>query len=327
LSDQKADYVWFNGKTVPWNDAKVHVLTHAFNYGTAAFEGIRVYPKRDEMFIFRLSDHVKRLFNSAKIYGFEVGYSQEEIFAACVQTVKANNLHVRSYIRPLVYVAGVGVGIGFLGQPIGVAVVAVPFDTYFTHRDGVHAVVSSWRRLSEQSMPPSAKITGHYANSVLAKMNALENGYGEAILLDISGRVSEGTGENIFIVKGGRLHTPSPAAGILEGITRRSVMELAEDEGLEVIERDIVRSELYTCEEAFFAGTAAEITPILSIDKKPVADGTPGQITRRIRSLFEKAVVGELQNHSDWVTPVYRQRQTGASRFQEEAKLAQPRGT
>lgn len=305
MSGQKADFVWFDGKVVPWDKAKIHVLTHAFNYGTAAFEGIRAYPSGEEMFIFRLKDHVKRLFNSSKIFGFEPKYTKEEVSEACKEVIRANDFHVKVYIRPLVFVAGVGIGIGFLGQPIGVAIAAVPFGTYFGKGEGVHAMVSSWRRLSDQSMPPSAKITGHYANSVLAKMNALQNGYDEAIMLDINGKVSEGTGENIFIVKDGELITPPVSSDILEGITRKTIIEIAREEGIEVIEREISRSELYTCDEAFFAGTAAEITPILSIDKKVIGDGKSGPVTLNMKDAYTKAVVGQLKGHEDWATPVY----------------------
>jgi branched-chain amino acid aminotransferase len=306
LGNQKADYVWFNGKLVRWEEAKVHVLTHAFNYGTAAFEGIRAYPYNGEMYIFRLKDHLERLQNSCKIYGFNLNYTLEQLIDACIELIKANKLHERTYIRPLVYVAGVGVGIGFSGQPTGVAIAAVPFDTYFSSDGGVHAMVSSWRRISEESLPPSAKIAGHYANSVLAKMHALENGYGEAIMLDSKGNVSEGTGENIFIVKEKRLITPPLSSGILEGITRKTVIQLAQEEGMEVVEREVTRVELYTSEEAFFTGTAAEITPILSVDKKQIGNGKPGSITRKMIELYGKAVIGKIEGHEDWVTPVYK---------------------
>ncbi len=321
MSTQRAEYVWFNGKIVPWNEAKVHVLTHAFNYGTAAFEGIRAYPYGDELFIFRLADHIKRLFESAKIYGFQIGYTHQQIIQACIDVAKTNNFHEKIYIRPLVYVAGVGIGIGFTNQPVGVAIAAVPFESYFPKKGGVDTLVSSWRRIPEQSLPPSAKITGHYANSVLGKMDALTNGYNEAIMLDITGRVSEGTGENIFIVKNGRLVTPTVASGILEGITRRTVMELAYEHGIEVVERDVTRSELYNCDEAFFAGTAAEITPILSIDKRVIGSGSPGQITRKMMDLYSKAVIGQLPGHKDWLTAVYNTVQKQRGKNVQETSL------
>lgn len=307
--EQKADFVWFNGRLVPWDEAKVHVLTHAFNYGTAAFEGIRAYPDNEQMYIFRLKDHLKRLQNSCKIYGFKHEYSMEQLIDACVQLVRENNFHVKTYIRPLVYVAGIGVGIGFAGKPIGVAIAAVPFGTYFSQGEemGVHAVISNWRRIPEESLPPSAKISGHYSNSVLAKMFALENGYGEAILLDKNGNVSEGTGENIFIVRDDKLITPPLSSAILEGITRKTVIEIARDEGIDVLEREITRVELYTSDEAFFSGTAAEITPILSVDKRVIGNGKPGPITRRMIELYRKATVGKLHGHEDWVTPVYKE--------------------
>ncbi|MDG6928597.1 MAG: branched-chain amino acid transaminase [Nitrososphaerota archaeon] len=307
-SAQTPDHIWFNGGMVRWEDAKVHVLTHAFNYGTAAFEGLRAYPAGDEMYIFRLQDHIRRLFESAKIYGIRVGYSQEELADACVDVVARNKLHVRAYIRPLAYVANIGIGISFANQPAGVAIAAVPFEDYFAHKDGISVGISSWRRISEQSLPPAAKISGHYTNSVLGKMEALANGFGEAIMLDMSGKVSEGTGENIFVAKDGRLVTPPKGGGILEGITRRTIIELAAEEGIEVVERGLARTELYGCDEAFFVGTAAEVTPITSIDRKTVSDGKPGRITKTMMGLYSKAVVGELSGHRGWVTPVYARR-------------------
>ncbi len=305
LSTFKAKYVWFKGDMVPWEEAKIHVLTHAFNYGSAAFEGIRAYASGDEMLIFRLRDHLSRLFKSCKLYGIEIPFSFEEIHTACVRIVGVNEFHEPVYIRPIVYVAGVGIGIGFLGHPVEVTIAAVPFSGYFGGARGIDAMVSSWRKPPEQSLPPMAKITGHYSNSVLAKMEALKNGYGEAILLDINGRVSEGTAENIFLVRNGVLSTPPVSNGILEGITRDTVIKIARDEGIEVQEREIARSELYTCDEAFFVGTAAEVTYLKSVDRKMIGDGNQGQITKRIATLYQRAVMGKLSGHEDWVTPVY----------------------
>jgi branched-chain amino acid aminotransferase len=318
LVRSKAAFVWFNGRIVPWEDAKVHVLTHAFNYGTAAFEGIRAYPHQEEMLIFRLDDHLKRLLRSCSIYGFDIPVSKEELASACVKVIGANDFHEPVYIRPLVYVSGTGVGISFEGYPIEVAVVAVPFSSYFGVSRGVDAMVSSWRKTAASSLPAEAKITGQYTNSVLAKMEALRNGFNEAILLDPEGLVCEGSAENIFLVRDGKLVTPPVNAGILEGITRDTVIKIANEEGIPIQERDVTRSELYTCDEAFFAGTAVEVTPIRSIDRKVIGDGAEGPITKRISHLYQSAVIGKLPGHDGWVTPVYSSRVWSAAQSSEQ---------
>jgi branched-chain amino acid aminotransferase len=300
----QGDFVWMDGAFVPWNDAKVHVLSHGLHYGTAAFEGVRAYPSGQQLYVFRLSEHLKRLVNSCKIFGFDLKYSVAELSKATLETVRKNDLHSRCYIRPLVYVGFGGIGINFTGFPIQTAILAFPYEKYFKG-EGVAAMVSSWRRTSDQTGSPLAKITGQYTNAVLGKMESVRHGFDECIMLDLNGKVSEGSGENIFLVEEGKLLTPSLSSSILGGITRLSVIKLAADLGIPTIEREISRSELYVADEAFFSGTAAEITPITSIDHRPVADGNAGAVTTKIRAAFMRAVCGEDPRNISWVTPVY----------------------
>lgn len=279
-------------------------MTHALHYGTSAFEGIRAYPSGEQMNVFRLPEHVRRLANSCRMFGFELRYSEDELCKAVVDTVRKNGLHVRSYIRPIVFVGFGGIGINFSGFPVETAIMAFPFEKYF-HQEGVSVQVSSWRRTSDETGYPLAKIGGQYSNSVLGKMEALRNGYDESIMLDLNGYVSEGTGENLFLVRNGQLLTPHLSSSILEGITRDSVITLAAHMGIETVQRRVSRSELYVADEAFFSGTAAEITPILSIDKKKVGDGQMGPVTARIKAALTKVTKGEDPKYSAWLTPVY----------------------
>lgn len=297
-------YVWMNGQFVPWNEAKVHVLTHALHYGTGVFEGIRAYWDGSQLYVFRLREHVQRLLNSAKICGFDPKYSLEEWEKAILETLRVNEVRYDAYIRPLLFVGYGPIGISVEGHEMDALVLIVPFGKYF-EKPGVNVMVSSWRRIAGMSNPPAAKVTGHYVNSVLAKMEALRNGYDEAILLNVDGKVSEGTGENLFIVRNGVIITPPVSADILEGITRQSVIALSKDMGYDVVERDISRYELYIADEAFFSGTAAEITPILSIDKRPVNDGKVGPITKKLKEKYENVVRGREPKYKGWLTPVY----------------------
>jgi branched-chain amino acid aminotransferase len=299
-----AKYVWMDDKLVEWERAQVHVLTHALHYGTGVFEGIRGYWNGSQLYIFRLEDHVKRLLNSAKIYGFDPKYGIEGWSKAIIETVKANELRCNVYIRPLLIVGYGFIGLSLKGHETQAIVIALPFEKYF-EKPGVDVMVSTWRRISEMSNPPTAKVTGHYTNSVMAKMEALRNGYDEAILLDLEGHVSEGSGENIFLIRNGVVYTPPLSSGILEGITRDSVIKIAEDMGYQVVEREISRTELYLADEAFFSGTAAEITAILSVDRKPIGDGKIGPITRSLKEKYERVVKGLEPKYKGWLTPVY----------------------
>lgn len=300
----ETEYVWMDGKLVKWNEAKVHVLTHALHYGTGVFEGIRGYWNGSQMYIFRLQDHVKRLINSAKVYGFDPVYDSDGWSRAILETIKANNLKCNVYIRPLLIVGYGFIGLSLKDHEMQAIVITLPFEKYF-EKPGVHAMISTWRRISEMSNPPSAKVTGHYTNSVLAKMEALNNGFDEAIFLDINGQVSEGSGENIFIVKNGVIYTPPPSCGILEGITRDTVIKIARELGYRVVEKEITRTELYLADEAFFTGTAAEVTPILSVDRRLIGNGEIGPITKALKEKYERIVKGQEPKYMHWLTPVY----------------------
>ena len=303
MSIVEAKYIWMDGKLVEWSDADVHVMTHALHYGTAVFEGIRGYWDGSRLKVFRLRDHVRRLFYSAKVLYMQIPYTPEKVEEAIIETVRANQIRENCYIRPLVY-RGYGViGLNPLRAPVRVAVAVFPFGKYLEEK-GVRCCVSSWRRIAIDSQPPAAKVCGNYVNSCLAKVEAILNGFDEAIFLDNHGYVCEGTGENLFIVRDGVLATPPTVTGILEGITRDTVIKIAKEMGFEVQERLIARSELYMCEEAFFTGTAAEITPIVSIDNRPVGDGSIGPITRKLKTRYFEVVMGKVDKYKTWVTEI-----------------------
>lgn len=303
MSIVEAKYVWMDGEFTEWSKASVHVMTHALHYGTAVFEGIRGYWDGGRVKIFRLRDHIRRLFYSAKVLYMQIPYSPEELEKAIIETVKVNEIRENCYIRPLVY-RGYGViGLNPLKAPVRVAIAAFPFGKYLEEK-GVRCCVSSWRRIAIDSQPPAAKMCGNYVNSCLAKVEAVLNGFDEAIFLDSHGYVCEGTGENLFIVRDGVIATPPTVTGILEGITRDTVIRMAKDMGFEVQERLIARSELYMCDEAFFTGTAAEITPIVSIDNRTVGDGSIGPVTRELRTKYFDVVVGRVPKYREWITEV-----------------------
>ncbi len=301
----RADYVWMNGEFVRWDDAKVHVLTHALHYGTAVFEGIRAYPSKDNLNIFRLLDHYRRMIQSAKVYYIDHKYTAENLAKTTVELVKKNNIHTRTYIRPIMYVGYKSIGLNFTGFPIDAAIIAIPYENYFENPQ-LKLRTSSWRRFSEQSTPPLAKAAGNYLNSILAKLEAVKDGYDDAVMLDMDGFVSEGTGENIFIVNGDELITPPYSSSILRGITRDTVTHLAADLGLKVTERRISRFELFNADEAFFSGTAAEIAPIVEVDRRKIGDGKPGETTQKISNTYRDLVTGKTTSkHPEWLTPVY----------------------
>ncbi|MGI8493397.1 MAG: branched-chain amino acid transaminase [Acidimicrobiales bacterium] len=296
------DKIWMDGELVDWDDAKIHVLTHSLHYGCGVFEGIRAYPTAGGPAVFRLTDHVTRLFNSAKIFMIDVPYTPERIIQAIKDTVVVNGLD-QCYIRPIVYLGYGEMGLNPLPCPVQVSIAVWPWGAYLGEESlasGVRMKISSWQRHDPNAMPPAAKGTGLYVNSSMAKIEALKAGYDEAILLSPQGYVSECTGENIFVVRAGRVVTPPQSAGALEGITQRSVVTIARDLGYDVEIGDILRSDLYIAEEAFLTGTAAEVVPIASIDDRQVADGKPGPITRHIQEVFAAAVRGEDARYKDW---------------------------
>ena len=299
-----ANYVWLDGRIVKWEDAKIHVLTHALHYGTSIFEGIRAYWTGKDLLIFRLDDHVDRMFRSAKILGVKVPYTTDEVRRAIIETLRANSFREDVYIRPLLFVSTPTVTLDVRMLEVSLAVIAFPFGKYLPP-EGIRAAVVSWRRVSNTMLPVMAKIGGIYVNSVLALVEARNKGFDEAILMDANGYIAEGSGENIFIVRKGKIYTPPTYASILEGITRDTVIKLATDEGMYVEERPIAREEIYIADEVFLVGTAAEITPVVEIDGRTIGDGKPGPVTKKLAELYAKVVRGQVEKYLRWVTPVY----------------------
>jgi len=291
-----------NGELIPWEDAKVHVLTHGLHYGTGVFEGVRCYKTPRGPAIFRHQDHIERLFDSAELYYMPIPYSREELRAATHELIGRNGLDA-CYIRPIVFRGYGTMGLFPLEARVDVAIAAWPWGAYLGEEsalNGIRAKVSSWRQFSAQSMIPHSKASGQYLNSVLAKIESQKAGYEEAILLDERGEVSEGTGENVFIVRDGELATPSETAHILGGINRASVMEIARDMGYTVVERAIARAELYLADEVFLTGTAAELVPVREIDDHLIGEGHPGPITRAIQEPFTNALHGGNERYAHW---------------------------
>ncbi|MDP3066359.1 MAG: branched-chain amino acid transaminase [Methanobacteriaceae archaeon] len=298
--------IWFNGKFVDWKEANVHVLSHVVHYGSSVFEGIRCYNTKQGPAIFRLEEHVARLYNSAKIYRMEIPYKQEDFVKAVLETVKVNKLKA-CYIRPVVFRGYGELGVYPLNCPVESVIAAWPWGKYLGEEAielGVDVGVSSWRRMAPDTMPNMAKAGSNYMNSQLAKMESIFNGYHEAIMLDYQGMVSEGSGENIFLVKDGELYTPPISSSLLNGITRDSVITLARKMGLKVNQQQIPREMLYLVEELFLTGTAAEVTPIRSVDQIKVGDGLRGKITRKIQERLFKIMEGESEDQYGWLTPV-----------------------
>lgn len=292
--------IWMDGELVPWNEAKVHVLTHSLHYGLGVFEGIRAYETKTGPAVFRLTPHIERLFNSAKIYMLDIPYTVEELIQATKDTVRENGLN-SCYIRPLVYLGYGEMGLNPLPCEVAVSIAVWEWGAYLGDEginNGIRLKISSWQRHDVNSMPPAAKGTGMYINSSMAKVEAIKAGYDEAVLLSPQGFVSECTGENLFIVKHGRIITPPVTAGALEGITQDAVRNIARDHGIDYVEANIVRSDLYTADEAFLSGTAAEIVPVRSVDDRDL--GEPGPVTRQIQDTFFKAVKGEVERYRDW---------------------------
>jgi branched-chain amino acid aminotransferase len=299
---EPADLIWMNGELIPWEDAKVHVLTHGLHYGTGVFEGVRCYKTPRGPAIFRHQDHIERLFNSAELYYMPIPYTREELRAATHELIGRNGLDA-CYIRPIVFRGYGTMGLFPLEARVDVAIAAWPWGAYLGEEsllNGIRAKVSSWRQFSAQSMIPHSKASGQYLNSVLAKIESHKAGYEEAILLDERGEVSEGTGENVFIVRDGELATPSETAHILGGINRASVMEVARDMGYTVVERAIARAELYLADEVFLTGTAAELVPVREIDDHRIGEGHPGPITRAIQEPFTNALHGRDERYAHW---------------------------
>ncbi|MBK5220212.1 MAG: branched-chain amino acid transaminase [Thermoleophilia bacterium] len=295
------ELIWKNGEFVAWEDAQVHVLTHGLHYGTGVFEGIRCYETERGPAVFRHADHLARLEKSAELYYLQMPYSAEEIRQATHELLRRNNL-TSAYIRPIAFRGYGSLGLFATDAPVDVVIAAFPWGAYLGDESagrGIRAKVSSWRRISPAGSIPHAKASGSYLNSILAKTESANAGYDEAILLDERGFVCEGSGENIFVVREGEIVTPPHAASILDGINRKSVIQIARDLGYTVVERDIARAELYLAEEVFLTGTAAELVPVREIDDHPLGD--PGEITLHVQSKFEDALYGRAEEYLEWL--------------------------
>jgi branched-chain amino acid aminotransferase len=298
---REAEKIWMNGSLVDWADARIHVLSHGLHYGSSVFEGIRAYETEQGTAVFRLTDHLARLERSAALYYMPIPFDREELRAAVHQVVAANEL-ASCYIRPIV-LRGYGVmGLFPLDAPVDVAIAAWEWGAYLGEeglQNGIRAKVATWRRIGNNTIPATGKAGGQYLNSILAKIESHKAGYQEAILLNEAGHVADGSGENIFVVRDGRLLTPPTSSSILEGITRNTIIELAADEGIPVVERDLARAELYLADEVFVTGTAAEVCPINEIDDHPI--GPPGPITRRMQERFFAITEGRDPRYASWL--------------------------
>lgn len=306
MSYEDVKKVWMNGRLVDFADAKIHAFSHVFHYGSAMFEGARVYRTKNGPAAFRLDDHIKRLYDSCKVYRMAIPYTFAQFKDAVFETVRANGFD-ECYIRPLVYRGMGALGVNPFGSPVDVLIAVWKWGRYLGDEaleKGVDVCVSSWNRMAPNTFPAMAKATGNYLNSQLIKMEAITNGFVEGIALDATGRISEGSGENVFVVYGGRIITPPLSGAILHGITRESVITLARDAGYTVVEQPMAREMLYIAEEVFFSGTAAEITPVRSVDRIPVGSGRRGPVTERLQKDFFALIRGDAEDRYGWLTPV-----------------------
>ena len=305
---KKMESIWFNGRLVPWDEANIHVLSHVVHYGSSFFEGIRCYETSQGTAIFRLTPHMRRLYDSARIYRTEIPYSLETLVAAVKATVRANGLR-SGYIRPVVYRGYGEIGVNPMPNPVEVAIATIEWGKYLgveAMEQGVDVCVSSWNRFAPNTIPALAKAGGNYLNSQLVKLEALANGYAEGIALDTNGNVSEGSGENLFVVRGGVVYTPPVGASILNGITRDTVITLLGELGVTVREQIIPRELLYLADELFFTGTAAEVTPVRSVDRITVGAGRRGPLTGEVQTAFFAVVQGEREDRYGWLEYVER---------------------
>src|ERR1700690_2406339 len=305
MAIQKTEKIWHNGKLIPWDDANLHVMSHVVNYASSVFEGVRCYSLPSGPAIFRASEHIQRLLDSAKIYRIDVNYSREELVAATVAVVKHNAVWP-SYIRPIILRGYGEAGVNPFNSPTEVYIANYPWGKYLGSdaSEGVDVCISSWTRIAPNTLPAMAKAGANYMNSQLIKMEAIVNGYAEGIALDVQGYVSEGSGENLFVIRNGVLHTAPLGNSVLPGITRDSVLQIAGDLGIKIVEQQIPRESLYIADEVFFTGTAAEITPIRSVDKINVGTGKIGPMTKSLQAEFYGIVHGEKPDRYDWLTPV-----------------------
>ncbi len=298
------NYVWFDGETIEWDEARVPVMTHALHYGTSIIEGIRAYAAKDNLYIFRLADHMKRLHKSASVYSIGIKYSVNELVDATVEVIKKNQIKSSCYIRPIAFVGFHGIDLSVTEtSPSHVAILVFTFDQYLNSK-GIRVCISTWRRINDLSTPPLAKAGGNYLNSVLATQECKRNGYDEAIMLDNYGMVSEAPGENVFIVRDDKIYTPPVSSSILEGITRDTAIIIAKDLGYELIERAVPRTELYISDEIFLTGTAAEVTPVISVDGHVIGNGAEGPVSKSIRETYSRAVRMDIKEYMHWLVRV-----------------------
>jgi len=300
----EAKVIWMDGKLVPWGEANVHVLTHALHYGMGVFEGLRCYKGESGSYIFRLQEHTRRLFKSAHILRLNIPFTEEELNEATIETVRANELEA-CYIRPIAFLGYGAMGLYAPDNPIQVSIAAWSWGSYLGEEglvSGIRVQTSSFSRHHVNASMTRAKASGYYINSVMAKMDAKSAGFDEALLLDVSGYVSEGAGENLFIVRGGVIETP-PLSSMLDGITRSTVLSLAKEKGYEVVQRPLTRDDVYTADEAFFTGSAAEVTPVREIDFRAIGDGTRGPVTEALQTAYFDVVHGRA-GHDEWLTEV-----------------------
>ncbi len=305
---QAKSYAFFEGKIVPMEDAKISIMTHGFLYGTAVFEGMRGYwsEKTQELYIFRMREHFERMFDSMKIMYLDINYSVDELCDLTIELLRKNAPKTDTYIRPSAYKSGMRIGPTLTDNPSEFCMFTVPFGDYFHGAPGLKVAVSNWRRVDDNAIPARGKIIGAYANTALAKTDAVRAGFDDCIVLAENGHVSEGSAMNIFMVRNGQLITTPVSENILEGITRDTIMEFAANElGLHTVVRSVDRSELYIADELFFCGTGAQVAPILEVDRRPVGDGGVGPISEKIKDLYESICRGEVPKYKKWLTPVY----------------------
>ncbi|MBK9144289.1 MAG: branched-chain amino acid transaminase [Candidatus Melainabacteria bacterium] len=305
------EYAFFEGNFVPIEEAKISIKTHALQYGTGIFEGIRAYwnEKQEELFVFRMREHFQRMYENMRILHIECKYSVDELCDLAIELLRKNAPRTDMYIRPYAYKCSLRVGPGLQDNPSDLSIYTVPFGAYFKAEDGLRVMVSSWRRVDDNAIPPRAKISGAYANTALAKSDAVHFGFDDAIVLDQGGHVSEGSAMNIFMVKNGTLITTPSYDNILVGITRATIFEFAREEfDKNVLERKIDRSELYTADELFFCGTGAQVVPIIEVDKRKIGDGKMGPITKMVMETYDDITHGRMEKYNKWLTPVYAEK-------------------
>lgn len=301
-------FAFFKGEIVPYTEAKVGVMTHALNYGTGAFGGVRAYwnAEQEQLYIFRSHDHFTRLLNSARMIAAQVDYTQDQLLSYTLDLIRAEDYREDIYIRPLIYKSNEIIGVRLHDLDSELTIFAIPFTRYVEHDDCAHVTFSSWRRIEDNAIPARGKFTGAYINSAFIKTDASRSGFDEALVLTNDGHLSEGSAMNVFIMRFGKLITPPITDNILEGITRSTIITLAREElGLEVEERSIDRTEVFLCDELFMTGTAAQVTAVTKVDHRPIADGLMGPVTTQLRQLFDDAVRGKMPAYTHWNTPVY----------------------